>query len=103
AATVVTSNLDFVEWGEAFANQLLGAATLDRLRHGAYRVVLDGESYRTPRPLPESSKTTANTLSETLKSPPKSGSIRANVGGALGRSMTLALSTMPSRLYAVLF
>ncbi|HSH49647.1 MAG TPA: IS21-like element helper ATPase IstB [Halomonas sp.] len=50
-ATVLTSNLDFGEWGDAFPNQLLGAATLDRLRHGAYRVVLDGKSYRSPRPL----------------------------------------------------
>ncbi len=60
AATVVTSNLDFSEWGDAFTNQLLGAATLDRLRHGAYRVVLEGESYRTPRPLPESRKSAAS-------------------------------------------
>jgi DNA replication protein DnaC len=52
AATVVTSNLHFDEWGEAFPNRILGAATLDRLRHAAYRVVLDGESYRAPRPLP---------------------------------------------------
>jgi DNA replication protein DnaC len=51
AATVITSNLDFGEWGDAFPNLLLGAATLDRLRHGAYRVVLDGKSYRSPRPL----------------------------------------------------
>ncbi|XP_014679812.1 PREDICTED: putative ATP-binding protein Rv3427c in insertion sequence [Priapulus caudatus] len=52
-ATIVTSNLDFGEWGDAFPNKLLGAATLDRLRHHAYRVVLDGESYRTPRPCAE--------------------------------------------------
>ena len=53
AATVLTSNLDFGEWGEAFpANKLLGAATLDRLRHGAYRLILDGASYRSPKPLP---------------------------------------------------
>jgi DNA replication protein DnaC len=53
AATVLTSNLDFGEWGEAFpANKLLGAATLDRLRHGAYRLILDGDSYRSPKPLP---------------------------------------------------
>lgn len=32
-ATIVTSNLDFSEWGDAFPNRLLGAATLDRLRH----------------------------------------------------------------------
>ena len=55
-ATIITSNLDFPEWGEAFPNRLLGAATLDRLRHGAYRVILDGESYRTPRPFPEKTK-----------------------------------------------
>jgi len=56
AATIITSNLDFDEWGDAFPNRLLGAATLDRLRHGADRVVLDGDSYRAPRPLPEGSK-----------------------------------------------
>jgi DNA replication protein DnaC len=52
-ATVITSNLDFSEWGEAFPNKLLGAATVDRLLHGAYRVILDGNSYRRPRPLPD--------------------------------------------------
>ena len=51
AATVVTSNLDFTEWGDAFPNRLLGAATLDRLRHNAYRLTLEGESYRAPKPL----------------------------------------------------
>jgi DNA replication protein DnaC len=53
-AMVLTSNLDFSEWGEAFAsNKMIGVATLDRLRHGAYRVVLDGESYRSPKATPE--------------------------------------------------
>jgi len=45
-STIITSNLDFSEWGQAFPNKLLGAATLDRLRHNAYRLVLEGESYR---------------------------------------------------------
>lgn len=58
SATIVTSNLDFSEWGDAFPNRLLGAATLDRLRHAAYRVILDGESYRKPKPLPETPKKT---------------------------------------------
>ncbi|MYA44003.1 MAG: ATP-binding protein [Gemmatimonadetes bacterium] len=49
AATIMTSNLHFTEWGDAFPNKLLGAATLDRLRDGAYRLVLDGKSYRSPR------------------------------------------------------
>jgi DNA replication protein DnaC len=52
-ATIVTSNLDFSEWDDAFPNRLLAAATLDRLRHNAYRLVLDGASYRAPKPLPE--------------------------------------------------
>ncbi len=52
AATIATSNLDFDEWPDAFpANRMLGAATLDRLRHGAYRIVLDGDSYRAPKPM----------------------------------------------------
>lgn len=46
AATIVTSNLDFSEWGSAFPNQLLAAATLDRLRHNAHRLVLEGASFR---------------------------------------------------------
>jgi DNA replication protein DnaC len=45
-STLVTSNLDFNEWGEAFPNRLLAAATLDRLRHNAHRVILDGNSFR---------------------------------------------------------
>ncbi|NRO99700.1 ATP-binding protein, partial [Paraburkholderia sp. NMBU_R16] len=35
------------------ANRLLASATLDRLRHNAYCLVLDGHSYRSPRHLPE--------------------------------------------------
>ena len=61
ASTIVTSNLDFSEWGEAFPNKLLGASTLDRLRHGAYRLVLDGKSYRSPRPLSKRQKTQLET------------------------------------------
>ena len=51
-ATLVTSNLDFTEWAEAFPNRLLGAATIDRLRHNAYQLILDGKSYRSPKPAP---------------------------------------------------
>ncbi|NRO99610.1 ATP-binding protein, partial [Paraburkholderia sp. NMBU_R16] len=59
AATILTSNLDFSEWGDAFPdNRILGAATLDRLRHGAYRIVIEGESYRTPKPMPENGENT---------------------------------------------
>lgn len=55
AASILTSNLDFSEWGDAFPdNRILGAATLDRLRHGAYRIVIEGESFRKPKPTPKS-------------------------------------------------
>lgn len=46
AATIVTSNLEFNAWGDAFPNRLLAASTIDRLRHGAYQIILEGESYR---------------------------------------------------------
>jgi DNA replication protein DnaC len=53
ASTVVTSNLDFPEWDQAFpSNRLLASATLDRLRHNAYCLTLDGDSYRAPRQAP---------------------------------------------------
>jgi DNA replication protein DnaC len=49
-------NLDLTEWGDAFPdNRILGAATLDRLRHGAYRIVIEGESFRKPKPMPGNS------------------------------------------------
>lgn len=56
--TLVTSNLDFDEWGSAFPNKLMGAATIDRLRDGAYRIVLDGATRRKLRPLPDSTAET---------------------------------------------
>ena len=52
ASTIVTSNLDLDEWGAAFPNKLLAAATIDRLRDAAYRVVLDGQTRRRLRPHP---------------------------------------------------
>ena len=56
-ATLVTSNLDCTEWGAAFPNKLLGAATIDRLRHNAYQLILDGKSYRSPKNCPTGTKT----------------------------------------------
>jgi len=71
-ATIVTSNLDFSEWGDAFPNRLLAASTLDRLRHGAYRVILEGDSYRTPRPLETPTQTGGkNSTKKTLEKTPK--------------------------------
>ena len=59
AATIVTSNLDFTEWDQAFpANRLLASASLDRLRHNAYCLVLDGQSYRAPKQIAAAGKPT---------------------------------------------
>lgn len=50
-ATLVTSNLDLSEWRQAFpSNQLIAVATIDRLRHRAYQLTLEGETRRRPRP-----------------------------------------------------
>ena len=67
ASTIVTSNLDFSEWDQAFpANRLLASATLDRLRHNAYCLVLDGASYRAPKLAPAAAKSrVANTTKNT--------------------------------------
>lgn len=46
-STIVTSNLDVPEWPDAFPNRILGSATIDRLRHGAYKIVLAGMNYWT--------------------------------------------------------
>lgn len=45
-ALVVTSNLDFSEWGTLFASPSTAAAVLDRLLHHARVITLRGDSYR---------------------------------------------------------
>lgn len=52
-STIITSNLDLPEWTQAFPNKLLGAATIDRVRHGAYVMILEGASFRAAKPMPE--------------------------------------------------
>lgn len=70
-STIVTSNLDIPEWVEVFPNRLLGAATIDRLRHGAYKVVLEGKSYRSTQPLPKTQNTSSMSQKNELKNNPK--------------------------------
>ena len=58
AATIVASNLDFNEWTDAFAvKRLLASVTIERLRHNAHCLELDGLSYRDPQVPPTSKKT----------------------------------------------
>ena len=100
ASTIVTSNLDFPEWDQAFpANRLLATATLDRLRHNAYCLVLDGESYRAPKLPPAKAKTKLPTLPKPRilnptgmsVSPQKTGSITPIIPAPLRRSATLRI------------
>jgi len=61
--------LDFTEWDQAFpANRLLASATLDRLRHNAYCLVLDGQSYRAPKLAPTAGKSKLANTSKTTHS-----------------------------------
>jgi DNA replication protein DnaC len=70
-STIVTSNLDIPEWTDAFPNRTLGAATIDRLRYGAYKVVLEGKSsYRSTKPVPKEPKIACQRAE---KSPKKGG------------------------------
>ncbi|MER5666570.1 ATP-binding protein [Streptomyces mirabilis] len=44
---MVTSNLPFGRWGEAFSDDVVAAAMIDRLVHHAEVLTLTGDSYRT--------------------------------------------------------
>lgn len=46
ASTLVTSNLPFNEWTEAFQSERLTGALLDRLTHHVHILEMNGESYR---------------------------------------------------------
>jgi DNA replication protein DnaC len=50
---IITSNLAISEWQQAFPNQLLGAATLDRLQHRSEAIILEGASYRSRQITPK--------------------------------------------------
>ncbi|MGB9521393.1 MAG: IS21-like element helper ATPase IstB [Anaerolineales bacterium] len=70
-STIVTSNLDIPEWVEVFPNRILGTATIDRLRHGAYKVVLEGKSYRSTQPVSKTPNTSSMSQKNELKNNPK--------------------------------
>ena len=46
-SVIVTSNLPFSRWGETLGDDVVAAATIDRLIHHAHVIPLDGDSYRT--------------------------------------------------------
>ena len=46
-SVVLTSNLAFSRWGETLGDDVVAAATIDRLVHHAHVIALNGDSYRT--------------------------------------------------------
>jgi DNA replication protein DnaC len=69
ASTIVTSNLDFDEWDQAFPNnRVLASATVDRLRHNAYCMELEGPSGRSPKVAPAACKSTLAGTAKTAHS-----------------------------------
>jgi len=46
-ATIVTTNLDYDDWGRFLGNQMLTGALLSRLRHRCHTLRIDGPSLRT--------------------------------------------------------
>jgi DNA replication protein DnaC len=46
AATILTSNKGFEEWGEVFGDEVMAAALIDRLVHHCHIVNIRGNSYR---------------------------------------------------------
>jgi DNA replication protein DnaC len=46
AATVLTSNKGFEEWGDIFGDDVMAAALIDRLVHPCHLVTIRGNSYR---------------------------------------------------------
>lgn len=48
--TIITTNLDYSEWGNFLGNKALVEALLSRLRHRCHTVVINGPSLRDPEP-----------------------------------------------------
>src|SRR5438067_279760 len=49
-STIITTNLDYPDWYDLFANKPLVDALLDRLRHHCITIRIDGPSLREPAP-----------------------------------------------------
>ena len=47
--TIITTNLDYTEWGNFLGNKALVDALLSRLRHQCHTVKIDGPTLRGPQ------------------------------------------------------
>ena len=48
-AMIVTSNRAIEEWSPLFVDELLASAAMDRVMHHAHVVIMEGQSFRTPK------------------------------------------------------
>ena len=55
-SVIVTSNLAFSQWGQTLGDDIVAAATIDRLVHHAHVIALEGDSYRTRAHRPPTNK-----------------------------------------------
>ena len=76
-STIITTNLDYPDWYELFANKPLVDALLDRLRHHCITIRIDGPSLREPASTP-------------LQPAAESSSRAVNVAGTKRRRTTTA-------------
>jgi len=58
-------NLDIPEWTGAVPNRILGAVTMDTLRPGACKIMLEGKSYRSQRGTQKDQKITCSKAQKT--------------------------------------
>ena len=67
AAGLARGLLREIQVAEEKIEVAVSGRTLDRLRHGAYRLTLEGESYRSPRPMSAPRKSTVATGGKSKK------------------------------------
>lgn len=95
-STIITSNLDFPEWADAFPNRILGAATVDRILHGAYKVVLDGQSYRVTQTVLCSSQARSQQPAGVTHSPSAALPDKSRAGRTVDNPLNQSKTTSPN-------
>jgi len=82
----------------SFDNRILGAAALGWLRYGAYQVVIEGENFRKPKPMPASGENAVARSSKKIHSGARSN---RRFIAASGRGARRSMRTSPRPLHEV--
>lgn len=77
---LITSNLSFGRWGEAFGDDTVTSAMIDHLVHHAEVLPMDGQSYRT--------RTRREMLSESESDDPGGVNLQPSIGGQVQPPLT---------------